>query len=85
MRTRDTISRELKLAAPGLGVGVAQGVIRDLQADRDAAQQGTVVTRMGKKTRGPAAEIDALFTEILATHLKRPSPADVISRRVENG
>jgi len=39
MRTRDTISRELRAAAPGLGVGVAGTVIRDLQAYRDAAQR----------------------------------------------
>ena len=43
MKTRDTISRELREGAPKLGLQVAQNVIRDLQAYREAAQQGTVV------------------------------------------
>ena len=40
-------------------------VIRDLQAFRDAAQQGTVVGRFGRKGAQAAADIDALFTELL--------------------
>lgn len=63
MRTRDTISRELKAAAPGLGIHVAEHVVRDLQAFRDAAQQATVVTRMRRKTDA-ASELDALFCEL---------------------
>jgi chromosome partitioning protein len=65
IRTRDTISRELKAAAPGLGVHVAGGTIRDLQAYRDAAQQGTVVTRMGRKGKHAAEEMQMLFAELL--------------------
>ena len=65
MRTRDTISRELRDAAPGLGVGVAATVLRDLQAYRDAAQQGTIVTRMGRKGAGASEEIARLFTELV--------------------
>lgn len=65
MRTRDTISRELKAAAPGLGVDVASVVIRDLQAYRDAAQQGTSVTRMGRKGQQACGEIVRLFAELL--------------------
>jgi len=65
MRTRDTISRELQAHAPGLGVGVANTVIRDLQAYRDAAQQGTVVTRMGRKGAQASDEISRLFGELL--------------------
>lgn len=65
MRTRDTISRELQAAAPGLGVGVAATVIRDLQAYRDAAQQGTVVTRMGRKGAQASEEIARLFAELV--------------------
>ena len=65
MRTRDTISRELKAAAPGLGVAVAANVIRDLQAYRDAVQQGTVVTRMIRKARHAAEEMQQLFAELL--------------------
>src|SRR5262245_46013681 len=57
MRTRDTISRELKNAAPTLGLDVSQNVIRDLQAYRDAVQQGSVVTRMAKKGQMAAEDI----------------------------
>ena len=42
-----------------------QHVIRDLQAYRDAAQQGTVVGRFGRKGVQAAADMDALFTELL--------------------
>lgn len=71
MRTRDTISRELKTAAPTLGVQVAETVIRDLQAYRDAAGQGTVVTRMGKKAAAAAAEIEAFGRELLGENLQQ--------------
>jgi chromosome partitioning protein len=65
MRKRDRISQELRATAPGLGVDVAGGVIRDLLAYRDAAQQGTVVTRMIRKAKHAAHEMDTLFTELL--------------------
>ncbi len=65
MRTRDTISQELKVGAPGLGLKVASSVIRDLQAYRDVAQQGTVVSRFGRKGAQAAADMDALFKELL--------------------
>lgn len=83
MRTRDTISRELKVAAPSLGLMVTEHVIRDLQAYRDAAQQGTVVSRLGAKGRQAAIEMDALFRELVGsmdakgTHARR--------QRVGNG
>jgi len=63
-RRRDTISREFEKAAKGLGLGVAKHTIRDLQAYRDAAQQGTVVTRTGKKAGQAAVETRQLFTEL---------------------
>jgi chromosome partitioning protein len=65
MRTRDNISRELKNAAPTLGLDVSQNVIRDLQAYRDAVQQGTVVTRMARKGQMAGEEIEKLFVELL--------------------
>jgi chromosome partitioning protein len=65
MKTRDTISHELRENAPKLGLQVASHVIRDLQAYRDAAQQGTVVGRFGKKAMQAVADIDALFQELL--------------------
>lgn len=71
MRTRDTISRELREGAATLGLQVAQQVIRDLQAYRDAAQQGTVVGRCGRKGFSAASEIEALFTELLAEQMQQ--------------
>lgn len=69
MKTRDNISRELRAAAPGLGLAVASSVIRDLQAYRDAAQQGTVVTRMGIRAQGAAQEMSQFFVELLTDKL----------------
>ncbi|MBX7165930.1 MAG: ParA family protein [Pirellulales bacterium] len=69
MRTRDTISRELKKVAPSLGLAVGNSVIRDLQAYRDAAQQGTVVTRMGTRGAHAAHELTQLFVELLTDKL----------------
>lgn len=65
MRTRDRISSELRHAAPQLGLAVSEQVIRDLQVYRDAAQQGTVVSRLGRKGRHAAIEIDALFSTLV--------------------
>jgi chromosome partitioning protein len=83
MKTRDTISQELKDNAPKLGLRVATNVIRDLQAYRDAAQQGSVVGRVGRKGVHAAADVDALFTELLAESIavKR----QVGRQDVENG
>ena len=69
IRTRDSISKDLKATAPQLGVQVATTVIRDLQAYRDAAGQGSCVTRLGKKTQSAAEEIDALCHELLGQFL----------------
>ena len=71
MRTRDSISKELKTAAQSLGVTVATTVIRDLQAYRDAAGQASSVTRLGKKSQSAAAEVDELFRELLGKQLKQ--------------
>jgi len=87
MRTRDTISRELQSAAPNLGVGVASVVIRDLQAYRDAAQQGTVVTRMGRRAAQAAVEVGALFDELLRDQLQTAhgTSADLTDKEALNG
>jgi chromosome partitioning protein len=85
MRKRDTISRELRAAATNLGVGVAQGIVRDLQAFRDAAQQGSVVGRMGKKTAGAAAEIDALCRELLSDAVQSAENGRSAVKPVEAG
>jgi chromosome partitioning protein len=86
MRTRDTISRELKTTAPDLGVDVMENIIRDLQAYRDAAQQGTVVTRMATKARSAAEEIDALFRElVLLLNVPEMQPVNQSNKEVING
>ncbi len=73
IRTRDTISRELRAAAPGLGVEVLGNVIRDLQAYRDAAQQGTVVTRMIRKGKLAADEMEKLCAELFPGNIVKRS------------
>lgn len=71
MKTRDTISQELKASAPKLGLFVAASIIRDLQAYRDAAQQGTVVGRFGRKAAQAAADLDGLFRELLGEFIEQ--------------
>lgn len=83
MKTRDTISQELRDNAPKLGLQVATSVIRDLQAYRDVAQQGTVVGRFGRKGLQAAADINALFTELLGTIIVNKLQAG--RQLVENG
>ena len=69
IRRRDTISDELQLAAPSLGIRAAKHVVRDLQAFRDAAQQATVVTRMGQKAAPAAEDITRLFGELISSEI----------------
>ena len=69
IRSRDTISRELREAAPNLGVGVTDASIRDLQAFRDAAQQGTVVSRMKRKGAEAGKDIDDLCRELFSAYV----------------
>lgn len=64
MKKRGTISRELKSSASGLGINVANNVIRELEAYKDAAQQGTVVTRMGMREKKAAEDIERLCGEL---------------------
>jgi chromosome partitioning protein len=88
IRRRDTISRELETVAPNLGVRVAKTAIRDLAMFREAAQQGTVVTRMGRKGADAAKDFGELFQEIMAPHVRRIAKQIAENqnpRRVENG
>lgn len=73
MKTRETISRELKGAAQSLGLSVATSSVRDLQAYRDAAQQGSVVSRMGTKAAPAARDLHALFDELFVDSMQRKS------------
>lgn len=65
MKSRGRISRQLRDEAPKLGLEVASGVIRNLEIYCDAPQQGTVVTRLKQKAPQAAAELHALFSELL--------------------
>jgi chromosome partitioning protein len=66
VRKRETLSLEVIETIPTLGLAVAENVIHDWNAYRDAALQGTVVGRMGKRRIAAANEIDQLFRELLA-------------------
>ncbi len=83
-KSRDTISRELQAAAPELGLEVTEASIRDLQAFRDSAQQGTVAARMGKKGAQAALDIDAFCAEIMET-IGLGSDASRSNKEVANG
>lgn len=85
MKTRETISRELKAAAHTLGLTVAEHVVRDLQAYRDAAQQGTVVARLGSRAASAAADIEALLQELLGTALAERRMSPIHDNEVANG
>jgi chromosome partitioning protein len=84
MKARGIISRELKTSAPGLGVSVTENVIRDLEAYKDAAQQGTVVTRMGRKGKHAAEEIERLFSELLPD-VSRKRSISTFKKEIING
>ena len=66
IRKRDRISRSLPEAAAQLGVSLLKSEVRDLQAFRDAAQQGTSVSRMDKLAAAARQDVEALFVEILS-------------------
>jgi hypothetical protein len=56
-------------------------MIRDLQAYRDAAQQGTVVTRMKHKARDAALETHELCTELAGQSLMQMRKNATYERR----
>jgi len=85
MKSRETISRELKGAAQTLSLAVAEHVVRDLQAYRDAAQQGAAVTRLGTRAAQAAADINALFTELLGAAVAQRRQVTIDEREVGNG
>jgi hypothetical protein len=63
MRRRDVISREVRVAGSWADLCASQ--VRDLQAFREAAQQGSVVTRMGPRAAEAAADVERRFEELL--------------------
>lgn len=87
MRSRDRISRELQQAAESLGVLVAKEIVRDLQAFRDAAQNGTVVTRMEKRGSEARRDIEQLFTQLIPSDMLKfaMKRADNETKEVSNG
>ncbi len=83
MKARGRISREIRDAAPSLGVAVADYSIRLLEIFVDAAQQGTVVTRMKNDPQNAKRDIDSLFNELLQDAV---AAKQVVQQgRVENG
>jgi chromosome partitioning protein len=78
MRLRERTSRELLAMAPQLGVDVTSSVLRDVQLYRDAAQQGSVVTRMRGSVGAAPDEMSRLCDEIQAiapsARKRRPPP-----------
>jgi chromosome partitioning protein len=83
MRARGRISNQLRLAAPTLGLEVARSVVRNLDAFCDAPQQGTVVSRLGRKAAQPAAELEELFRELLGDYLVVDE--STTRRKISNG
>ena len=83
MRSRDRISRELQSAADSLGVWVADGVVRDLQAFRDAAQSGTVVTRMRKTGNEARRDMERLFEGLIGSDVLQQAMMNNSSRNQE--
>lgn len=73
MEKRDRTSRELVERPPDLGLTFAKAAVRKLKSFRDAAQQGTVVTRMGYQGREGAHDISQLFDELLAARIAIPA------------
>ena len=74
MRSRGRISREIMDAAPSLGVKVARHFVRSLEAFVDAAQQGSVVTRLKTAPKNAKDDIESLFSELLGGEISRRIP-----------
>lgn len=66
IRKRDRISSSLPEAAEQLMVPLLSTRVRDLEAFRDAAQQGTSAARMKRGNGHAKQDIEALCQEILA-------------------
>lgn len=65
VKLRDRISGSLPEAARELNVPLLDAQVRDLQAFRDAAQQGTSVRRMQSREDLARQDIEKLFVEIM--------------------
>ena len=85
MKSRETTSRELKKVSQSLGLVVVEHVVRDLQAFRDAAQQGTVVTRMGTRGVQAASDMQSVLKELFADLIKQRELTPIENKEVENG
>lgn len=65
------LTRDMTDAAAALGLPLARTALTLRQVYADAPGQGTVVWRMGARGRDAAAEVDALFAEILPDARRR--------------
>ncbi len=59
------LTHDMRQAAAALGLPLARGAMTLRQIFADAPGQGSVVGQMGAKGRDAAAEVDAIFCEIL--------------------
>ncbi len=83
MESRTVLSRELREAAPQLGVTVATNTIRDLLVYREVVKLDTVVSRVGRRATNAAADVHALFSELFGESIQQ-----LLSdrrQRVQNG
>ena len=83
MRTRGRISKQLQQEAPKLGLEVASSSVRNLEAYCDAPQQGTVVSRLGRRGAVAAAELNQLYLELFKDWL--PAKHLTERRKIGNG
>lgn len=58
------LTRDMREAAAGLGLKIAETAVTLRQAYADAPGQGTFVWNMGYAARGAAEEIEQLFQEL---------------------
>ncbi len=65
VQERHRLSRELKEASANFGIPTAPTTVGLRQAYADAVGQGSVVWRMGSKTKTAADELNKLYTEII--------------------
>lgn len=83
IKKRGRISRELCEAAPSLGLQVAGHTVRQLDAFIEAAQQGTVVTRMSNGAESAKSDIELLFQELFG-HTEPPDRKNCENREEPN-
>lgn len=83
-KKRGRISRELCDAAPSLGLTVANQTVRQLDAFVEAAQQGTVVSRMPNGAELARSDVELLWRELFPNIVGKQTELTQ-TRRLHNG